>query len=70
MSKPRLVKKEDIPADFHARKKNKKSRKPAPSMTTQAIKATAEWLNTRKDSPNARDAFAALILKNLATPVF
>ncbi len=61
MSKPRLVKKDDIPADFLARKKGKKqARKPAPSMTTQAIKATALWLNNRKESPSAREAFAAL----------
>ena len=61
MSKPRLVKKDEIPADFLTRKKGKKqNRKPAPSMTTQAIKATTQWLNTRKESPSAREAFAAL----------
>lgn len=61
MSKARLVKKEDIPADFYARKKNKKqSKKPAPSMTTKAIKATSDWLNNRKETPSAREAFAAL----------
>lgn len=60
MSKPRLVKKEDIPADFHNRKKGKKNRKPAPSVTTQAIQATTKWLNNRKEAPSARDAFAAL----------
>ena len=61
MSKPRLVKKDEIPADFLSRKKGKKqNRKPALSMTTQAIKATTQWLNNRKDSPSAREAFAAL----------
>lgn len=61
MSKARLVKKEDIPADFHSRKKGKKAaRKPAPSITTKAIMATSEWLNTRKENPNAREKFAAL----------
>lgn len=65
MSKPRLVKKDDIPADFLARKKGKKPArsKPAPSMTTQAIKATTQWLNSRKESPSAREAFAALFGK-------
>ena len=61
MSKPRLVKKDDIPADFLTRKKAKKqAHKPVPSMTTQAIKATTQWLNNRKESPSAREAFAAL----------
>ena len=61
MSKPRLVKKDDIPADFLTRKKGKKqNRKPAPSMKTQAIKATTHWLNNRKETPSAREAFAAL----------
>lgn len=61
MSKPRLVKKDDIPADFLTRKKGKKqNRKPAPSVTTQAIKATTQWLNKRKENPSAREAFASL----------
>lgn len=61
MSKPRLVKKGEIPADFLSKKKGKKqNRKPALSATTQAIQATSKWLNARKETPSAREAFAAL----------
>ena len=60
-NKARLVKKDEIPADFHLRKKGKKQKsKPAPSMTTKAINATQTWLTARKETPSAREAFASL----------
>jgi hypothetical protein len=60
MNKPRLIKKEDVTQELRFSRKSRKSRKPAPSAKQQAVKATAEWLQSRQARPSAREAFAAL----------
>jgi hypothetical protein len=60
MSKPRLIKKEDITPEIKFSRKGRKNRKPAPSATQQVVKTTSEWLQRRQERPSAREAFAAL----------
>ena len=65
MNKPRLIKKDAIPADAHplTRRGKKNKKKPTQSAATQAFKATTEWIQKRSERPSAREAFAALFVE-------